>query len=268
MAATRPHLFWLRRLCHLGVVISGLCYIRRQPLLHPVTASITYGYSLHHVRLQLLFHPVTASITSGYRRLCCLGVAISGLTVLAHSSSHLHTTGLLMGTYGVAFAPLRYVLWAHTSPALGLIIAGPSELPACETHLRLTRLVISIMLSGMLATVHPPPLPAAITSGAPGAVPAFLFLWRGGWLAVSCVAMCVALRRMCKLIFKQVAPRPTRTALCCLTVSAWSTFPAIWFLVHLGWISEQQETLLLAMGDFYAKMLASVVLMQVGSHGP
>ena len=47
-------------------------------------------------------------------------------------------------------------------PALALIIAGPSELPACETHLRLTRLVISIMLSGMLTlalmhTLTPPP---------------------------------------------------------------------------------------------------------------
>ena len=34
------------------------------------------------------------------------------------------------------------------------------------------------------------------------------------------------------------------------------------FLVQLGLISEITETLLLALGDFYAKMLASVVLMQ------
>ena len=141
------------------------------------------------------------------RRLCCLGVAISGLTVLAHNSSHLTSTALITGTYGAALAPLRYVLWAHTSPALGLIIAGPSELPACETHLRLTRLVISIMLSGMLATVRPPPLPPALAG--PWAVAAFLYAWRGGWLVASCLAMCVALRRMCRLIFKQVAPRAT-----------------------------------------------------------
>ena len=35
------------------------------------------------------------------------------------------------------------------------------------------------------------------------------------------------------------------------------------FLVQLGYITEITETLLLALGDFYAKMLASVVLMQV-----
>jgi len=33
--------------------------------------------------------------------------------------------------------------------------------------------------------------------------------------------------------------------------------------VQLGYITEITETLLLALGDFYAKMLASVVLMQV-----
>ena len=33
--------------------------------------------------------------------------------------------------------------------------------------------------------------------------------------------------------------------------------------MQLGYITEITETLLLALGDFYAKMLASVVLMQV-----
>ena len=39
--------------------------------------------------------------------------------------------------------------------------------------------------------------------------------------------------------------------------------PLLRFLVQLGYITEITETLLLALGDFYAKMLASVVLMQV-----
>ena len=64
-------------LCYLGSQLLlhtvTACYIRLQPLvhavqslLHTVTASIAYGYSLHCIRLQPLLHTVTSSVTEGY----------------------------------------------------------------------------------------------------------------------------------------------------------------------------------------------------------
>ena len=52
--------------CSLHLLGSQPPHIRLQPPSHTVTASITYGYSLHHIQLQPPSHTVTASITCGY----------------------------------------------------------------------------------------------------------------------------------------------------------------------------------------------------------
>ena len=63
------------------------------------------------------------------RRLCFLGVAITGCAFLA-SSSMLSSSVILPSTYGGRpFEPLRYVLWAHTTPAMALIVAAASSPP-------------------------------------------------------------------------------------------------------------------------------------------
>ena len=63
------------------------------------------------------------------RRLCFLGVAITGCAFLAYSSM-LSSSVILPSTYGGRpFEPLRYVLWAHTTPAMALIVAAASSPP-------------------------------------------------------------------------------------------------------------------------------------------
>ena len=62
--------------------------------------------------------------TKQRRRLCMLGLMISGSTFVAHAWMDTVTT--ITSTYGRPFQPLRHVLWVHTSPGLALIVAGPS----------------------------------------------------------------------------------------------------------------------------------------------
>ena len=64
--------------------------------------------------------------TAQRRHLCYLGVAITGCASFAYSSLLL-TSDVLPSTYGGRpFEPLRYVLWAHTTPAMALIVAAAS----------------------------------------------------------------------------------------------------------------------------------------------
>ena len=82
----------------------------------------------------LLFAP-----TAERRNLCFLGVAISGCAMLAYLT-FLDTADVIPSTYGGRpFEPLRYVLWAHTTPAMALNVAAPYEGVGGRAELLLTR---------------------------------------------------------------------------------------------------------------------------------
>lgn len=189
------------------------------------------------------------------RRLSLLVLSISANTAVAyHLLQHEHL--LLTSTYGRLHDPLRNVLWAHTSPAIMLVISGPSSPPMRATNLVHTRLIIGIMLSGLVATL---PVPSAILQLA-GNVG--VWAWRLGWLGASCMCWVLVLYLMCRLILSQSAtPFWGQVALCVLVVTTWATFPTIWCLAQSHMISETLERTLLALSDFAAKVVATVVLM-------
>ena len=111
------------------------------------------------------------STSADRRRLSALGMAIAAMACVAYWSL---ADGVgVLSTYGRPFSPLRYVLWAHTTPGLALI-SGSSH-SASEAGRRLHRNIVSIMMTGFLATAAVPEPVARLGAAA-------LWAWRIGWL--------------------------------------------------------------------------------------
>lgn len=182
--------------------------------------------------------------TAQRRHLCFLGVAITGCAFLAYSSLLL-TTAVIPSTYGGrAFEPLRYVLWAHTTPAMALIVAAASPPPwhpsspkgASGTALAgepmpllpLVRMIgAGCMGCGFMATARVPALPLLSLRAYPAVAAAYTYAWRAAWLALSFTSMCLALRRLCTLVqLNRTAPAFRRNLICGVVVATWCSFPA------------------------------------------
>ena len=99
------------------------------------------------------FVSVYFALSAQRRRLAMLGAAIATITSQVHLAFSDGTAVRLPGTYGRVFAPVQNLLWAHTSPGLALIMAGPSLLYDSRTH----KSIVLIMLSGFFATARVPP---------------------------------------------------------------------------------------------------------------
>ena len=175
----------------------------------------------------LLFAP-----TAQRRHLCFLGVAITGCAFLAYSS-FLLTADVIPSTYGRPFEPLRYVLWAHTTPAMALIVAAasPEGAPFSGGGVPLVRMIgAGCMGCGFMATARVPALSLISIRDNPAVAAAYTLLWRAAWLAASFAAMCVALRRLCRLVqSNRTAPR---NLICVVVVATWCSFPVVWVRQH------------------------------------
>lgn len=210
------------------------------------------------------------------RRLCFLGVAITGCAFMAYSSM-LSCSATVPSTYGGRpFEPLRYVLWAHTTPAMALIVAAASSPPwypgdpsgegaagAAIPLLPLVRMIgAGCMGSGFMATARVPALPASLRAY-PAVDALYTYAWRTLWLAASFLAMFVALYRLCRLVqLDRSAPAFRRNLICTVVVATWSCFPVVWLLAELGLVDGAGEGALYAMCDLCAKSFCSFLLLR------
>jgi len=164
------------------------------------------------------------------------------MTILSYSQIMLRVGGgavVLNGSNGVPFAPLRYVLWAHTCPSL-IMLCRPVE--TAEDN-RLTSSAVGMIIAGFAASLDLP-----------------LHLELAG-LAVSFYFFAYCMRGLLQQValVHQTAPRCRLLSMVYLV--SWSLFPAIWLVVHAGWVSLETEFTLLGAADVLAKLLGSTVLV-------
>lgn len=215
---------------------------------HAYALSVFCALCLVHLT-GLLFAP-----SNQRRRLAALSVSIEFNTAILYGMLfHKHMGGLvLQSTYGKPFTPLRYVLWAHTSPGLALIVSGPSLLPMCETRRHQSAMIVGVMVSGLVATTAVPP-PLVRLGGDVG-----LWGWRILWCLLSCAALFCALGGIKTAIYERLGRSQISSRwLVAFVYCAWTIFPVTWFLAQAALITEVQEACALACADFIAKMLAT-----------
>ena len=109
-------------------------------------------------------------------RLVSLGLVIALLTALTHRWLSTDETIVLDSVYGRPFEPLRYLLWAHSSPSLAIILSAGKDAEVPETaQLPLVRMVVGCLVTGFLCTARAPPL---LLDVSPAAQLAFSWGWR------------------------------------------------------------------------------------------